>query len=65
MHAAHIYRVAAVQIHCGQTHAAPSNDYLLTTVQLEAWLDRTTNNTTAILGREKAKQKKAHLANVP
>ncbi|KAH8627288.1 hypothetical protein IG631_17056 [Alternaria alternata] len=57
--------MAAVQIHYGQTHVAALNYCLLTTVQLEAWLDRMTNNTTARLDREKRKQKKALHATVP
>jgi hypothetical protein len=65
MYAVDIHRMAAVQIHYGQTPVVALNDCLLTTVQLEAWLDRMTNNTTARLDREKRKQKKALHATVP
>jgi hypothetical protein len=50
MYAVNIYRMAAVQIHHGQTHVAALKGWLLTIVQLEAWLDRLTNSTTARLG---------------
>jgi hypothetical protein len=65
MYAVDIHRMAAVQIHYGETHIAELMGCLLTTVQLEAWLDRMTNNTTARLDREKRRQKKALHATVP
>ena len=65
MYALDIHRMAAVQIHYGQTTVAALNDCLLTLVQLEAWLDHMTNSTTARLDREKRKQRKALHGTVP